>query len=391
MRKLYLSIAAHVFFAFSVSAQCPRIAGIMVDACGLENNNEFIFLLNGNAALNVDDLVITFPANGSISVANTNDFSANSGTSPTGACLTLLDDGGVIPANAPVVIFMSNNIGQAYDLTSWCTQYGTVYILYRNLAAPTTPTFLNTNPTAVQRTVALSVNLVPACAANFTYNVPVTSVDGNFYRFPAPTAGTSLSPGSVNNGCASPPPVLLPVTLTAFTVGIINQAAVLRWTTTTEINSSHFEIERSADGEHFSVVGRLAAAGQSNTPLSYQYTDPGAVNGRTWYRLRTVDLDGQSAYSRIIRLQATASGVALHQLYPNPVSDELVIEWNGRLQSKAALTVVDLQGRILQTNQLTSVAGFNQGRLFVGSLRAGTYFLKLDVDGEQFSERFVKK
>ncbi|WP_315814963.1 hypothetical protein [Paraflavitalea speifideaquila] len=56
-------------------SQCPHIAGIMVDACGLENNNEFIFLRTGSNPVNVNDIGIALPANGNITVANLNDFS----------------------------------------------------------------------------------------------------------------------------------------------------------------------------------------------------------------------------------------------------------------------------------------------------------------------------
>ncbi len=82
MRKTYLAILSLLITA-ATSAQCPHIAGIFADACGQENRNEFLFLLNGPTALNVNNLAITFPTNGSVTVANTNDFSAPAGTSAT--------------------------------------------------------------------------------------------------------------------------------------------------------------------------------------------------------------------------------------------------------------------------------------------------------------------
>ncbi len=396
MRKLYLVLALQACLLIQVNAQCPRVAGIMVDACGVENQNEFVFLLNGNTALNVDDIGMTFPTNGSITSSNNNDFSLPQGTSvaPVGSCITVLTNGDVIPANAPAVIFMSNNVGQAYDFTSWCTQYGQLYILYRNLASPTTPTFLNDNPTPTTRSVGLTINGSPSCSATFTYNVSTpsgSSVDGNFYRFPVPTSGTSISPGFVNNGCASPPPQLLPVTLTSFTGSYINHSVILNWVTATEINADHFGIERSSDSQTFETIGSIAASGNSTVERSYSYTDRSPLPGRSYYRLRTVDIDGGWKLSKIISIQATASGIAFLGLYPNPVQDELVIEWNARQRSNAQVSVVDMLGRVMQSAILVSVAGYNQARLRTGQLEVGEYFLKMQIDSEVLTQKFLKR
>lgn len=397
MRKLYLLLIIQCFFVLSVTAQCPTIVGIMVDACinpadptSQEQDNEFIFLRNGASPLAVNDLAIDLPNNTDITIAGTNDFAPNAGTvaSPIGGCFTVLDDGGTIPANAAVVIFMSNDVNLAYDFTSWCTQFGNVYILYKN-QAPTTPTYLNTSPSAATRNTIVSTTTCPA--VTFTYNVPTTSADGNFYGFPAPTGSVSISPGPANNGCTSPPFNPLPVTLMNFTAGYINNNVVLTWNTATEINASHFTIEKSTDGISFSPVTQVPAAGNSSEELSYRYVDSSPGTGTTYYRLRMVDLDGQFKLSRIVIVNATASGIAFNRLYPNPVSVELIIEWNARGNSQAQVTVIDLNGRIMGTQLLSSVPGFNQGKIPVAELAPGQYILRMSIDGELITEKFLKQ
>lgn len=398
MKIRYLSLALFLTgISLSARSQCPRLAGIMVDACGtgtVENTNEFVFFLNGSTATNVDDLAISFPANPSITVANTNDFAPNTGTAPIGGCLQVLDDGDVIPANAPFLIFMSSNVSTAYDLSSWCTQYGTVYLLYKTQVSPPTATFLNSNPIPVQRSVTMSVNGSPACSATYTYDVlsPGPSTDGNFYRFPEPSGGTSLSPGFVNNGCASPPFVLLPVTLTAFTATYQAPGAFLNWTTTTELNTSYFEIQKSRDGMNYTAIGTVNAVGTSSAVNRYSYTDAGPLDGRTYYRLRIVDADGSSEISKIVSVKAGTTGIFLNNLYPNPVNDQLTVEWNSVAPDvKTQVSIRDLQGRLLQTTTVTSVTGFNQLFLNTSKLSPGQYFLSLDLDKDNLVQPFLKR
>ena len=398
MKIRYLSLALFLIgTTLSVRSQCPRLAGIMVDACGngaVENTNEFIFFKNGNNAISTNDLFIQLPANGAITLGNLDDFSPNSGTAPIGGCLQVLDDGDVIPANAPFLVFMSNNVSTAYDLSSWCAQYGTVYLLYRNLASPFSATFLNQSPTPTQRSVTFNVNGLPSCDATYTYDVLVGtgSVDGNFYQFPPPTSGTSLSPGFVNNGCASPPYQVLPVTLTGFNASFQSPGAFLNWTTSEELNTSYFEIQKSRDGITYSTIGSVNAVGTSSAVNRYSYTDAGPIEGRTYYRLRIVDIDGSAQLSKIVSVRAGVAGIFLNNLYPNPVTDQLTIEWNSVAPNvKTQVSIRDLQGRLLQTTTVTSVTGFNQLFLNTSKLSAGQYFLSLDMDKDNLVQPFVKR
>ena len=48
----------------------------------------------------------------------------------------------------------------------------------------------------------------------------------------------------------------LPLTLLSFTGNATANSNLLKWTTTSEVNVSHFEIERSGDGVHFNIIGK---------------------------------------------------------------------------------------------------------------------------------------
>lgn len=109
----------------------------------------------------------------------------------------------------------------------------------------------------------------------------------------------------------------LPVRLVQFMGKRSTEGNLLQWNTAAEWNTSHFEVEYSLEGSRFAKAGQVAAAGHSNTPLSYRYVHSPSVKERVWYRLRMVDIDGSFTYSPIIMLEPE-NGRLITRLYPNP-------------------------------------------------------------------------
>nr|MBZ1363183.1 Ig family protein [Dyadobacter fermentans]MBZ1363278.1 Ig family protein [Dyadobacter fermentans] len=72
--------------------------------------------------------------------------------------------------------------------------------------------------------------------------------------------------------------------------------ALLTWSTTEEVNSDRFEIERSLNGKGWSTIGKVRSNGESSVLRNYTYTDDSPEKGENLYRLRMVDLDGTYAF-----------------------------------------------------------------------------------------------
>ena len=115
----------------------------------------------------------------------------------------------------------------------------------------------------------------------------------------------------------------LPVTLLHFNAEKTNNTAMLRWSTATEQNTSHFEVERSSDGKNFSQIGRITAAGNAATINNYNLPDRSPLAGSNYYRLKTVDRDGKMDYSTITVLNFGNDYSLL--LYPNPTQSEVTV------------------------------------------------------------------
>ncbi|GLU51198.1 T9SS type A sorting domain-containing protein [Dyadobacter frigoris] len=119
----------------------------------------------------------------------------------------------------------------------------------------------------------------------------------------------------------------LPVTLISFvaiktTSSSEEVSGVLSWQTSTEINSDYFKIERSQDGKKWLNIGDVKANGDKSSSSYYSFIDKSPADGENLYRLKMIDKDGSSAYSRIQSLNFDPQ----ISFYPNPVKDLLKIK-----------------------------------------------------------------
>src|SRR5690606_37567554 len=80
----------------------------------------------------------------------------------------------------------------------------------------------------------------------------------------------------------------------------------LDWTSYQEVNVDNYVVERSADGVNFSMIGTVAALNSSND-THYGYFDASPLAGTSFYRIRNVDLDGNSGFSNIVRVSLDKS------------------------------------------------------------------------------------
>lgn len=178
----------------------------------------------------------------------------------------------------------------------------------------------------------------------------------------------------------------LPVTLTSFTAAASpSQPAVkLAWTTATELNSSHFEVQRSTTGTTFEAIGTVAAAGSSHAQHAYAFRDATLPTGPTtlYYRLRHLDADGSGSYSPVRSVAVAAATAGTLALYPNPAHAAATLTGAG---AHATVQVLTLLGTVVATTAADATgaatlplpSGLTAGIYVV---RTGSHTLRLIVD-----------
>lgn len=85
---------------------------------------------------------------------------------------------------------------------------------------------------------------------------------------------------------------LLPIELISFEGYTSSNGNIIEWTTVSELNNSHYSLERSADGQNWIHLVDLPGAGNSSSEESYSYLDASVLNNIIYYRLSQYDFEG---------------------------------------------------------------------------------------------------
>jgi len=175
----------------------------------------------------------------------------------------------------------------------------------------------------------------------------------------------------------SPMGVVLPVTISSIKAYEKQAGIQLDWKVHSEVNLSHYEIERSADGRNFATIGQVTAS-NSGGEKTYGFFDANLLSGTNFYRIKNVDIDATSKYSNIIRVSLDKNIVGI-QLYPNPVTNGIISFQSADL-SKGSYTIrlYNLAGQQVYTSNFAHLGGaINQTMQLPSSISRGTYSLAL--------------
>jgi hypothetical protein len=172
----------------------------------------------------------------------------------------------------------------------------------------------------------------------------------------------------------------LPVKLVSFSAQYVDGQVQLKWQSAEEKNTSHFEIEKSADGKLFSALLTKKAQGNSAALVSYNALDNSPLNGTSYYRLKMVDLDGTFEYSKMVAVSAESE--LLVRAYPNPCQGNNIHFVAGNGSKLVLKSVSDLFGKQMGYRAANAPEGLQVS--FPQSLPAGFYVATLaGVDNGQ--------
>ncbi|MBL0355982.1 MAG: T9SS type A sorting domain-containing protein [Chitinophagaceae bacterium] len=184
------------------------------------------------------------------------------------------------------------------------------------------------------------------------------------------------------------PGTTTPVTLLNFNVQKLSAINKITWSTSQEINSRSFVIERSSEGRNFTEIGQVAAHGNSNRVIDYSFTDNTPFKGFNYYRLKMLDIDNIERYSTV--KSTRNDDPATISVYPNPAKDNMYVTFNSNESGKTTLNITDLSGKVVYSTTLLLNAGLNRIPFNIATLSKGTYLLKMILPGKIISRKINK-
>ena len=155
----------------------------------------------------------------------------------------------------------------------------------------------------------------------------------------------------------------------------------LQWTTTNEINTAYFNIERSINGNGYTKIGTVPA---KNSPgnNNYLFIDTLPAMGKNLYRLKQADIDQQFTYSPVVTVNFGETNELY--IYPTLIDDYFIVSGakaNDNIQIIDALGRVTANLTITQPGQLISTT----------QLAKGIYWIKIFTTGNAKTIKIIKQ
>ena len=253
------------------------------------------------------------------------------------------------------------------------------YITFQIILKPDGNIFIQYND--AETSVPLPLTITNSCSVGIEN---ATGSQGILYRLNAnfgPVFGSPLA-------LQFKPPTVVPVSLISFNATKLNKTNRLIWTTSQEINSSYFAIEKSSDGRIFSETGRVLAVGNSSNNSNYSFIDNTPFRGINYYRLRLVEMNNSSRFSEIKSVNNKGENEVT--VFPNPVRDAMTVNFAADKAGKCEISISDLSGKIIYTTTRDIREGANNIKINTSSLPNGAFVLKIFSAEEVIIKKITK-
>lgn len=178
---------------------------------------------------------------------------------------------------------------------------------------------------------------------------------------------------------------VLPVLFTRFEAVCSNNEALISWSTGSEFNSNHFEVQRSTNNIDWASIATIKATGNASTGKSYQQFVPNI--GLAFYRVREVDVNGNVLYTNILKTNCVNKNDGLI-IYPIPARDILNVIIRSGESSQTKLILFDVTGRIMRKMDVHLVKGSNSFIFNLEGLANGHYLILSNNAHASFTSKF---
>ena len=188
--------------------------------------------------------------------------------------------------------------------------------------------------------------------------------------------------------------IVLPVILTSFTANLLeNNKVKIAWTTSMEINSSRFDIERSTDGVSFKTVASKSASGNSSIPVNYFITDDVSLVTASivYYRLKQIDIDERASISKVVPVKLKKN-IGKFVVSPNPFRKNININIDWDKNETTIVKVFSVSGTEVVSKSIKMTKGFNYVSIDeLSKVPAGNYIIEFNTSNGRVIKQVIKQ
>ncbi len=266
-----------------------------------------------------------------------------------------------------------------------------------------TPNFAN--PCAYTETNGLCDDRV--AFANLTDNGNTVQIGLNIYTLVIEgfgECGVGPNPGDVefitvertkNTTClwgSLEPSTTLPVEFTAFEAVARDGNVDLKWSVESETSNAGFAVEHAKPRDSFREIGFVEGAGTTSQVRTYAFRADEIPPGTHRFRLRQIDLDGSSSYSKEIEVAVDVPGrMMLYPAYPNPFNPQTTIQFAVAEAQPVSIMLFNTMGRPVRELYSGVPEGGNTQPITIdgSGLTSGSYVVRMIADGHVTSQRIT--
>ena len=151
------------------------------------------------------------------------------------------------------------------------------------------------------------------------------------------------------------PAAPLPVTFVSIKASQKNADIMVEWKVEAESNLDHYDVEKSFDGNNFSKAGAVSV-GKTNAG-NYHWLDQEPVSGSHYYRIRSVDIDGKTSLTQIVKVMIDHTTGTI-SVYPNPITNGVVnLQMGNQPKGVYGLRLLNPVGQVLLSKKMEHPGG----------------------------------
>ena len=179
-------------------------------------------------------------------------------------------------------------------------------------------------------------------------------------------------PGNAQNSVAA-----IPVIVTVKAVLLPGNKIMFSWTMLARVSAAAFVVEKSGDGNNWQSVDHVQPYNEGGIPFTYSTTDLMPGKGNNYYRLRILDVNGNSTIS--LAKNIFISTAPKMNIYPNPARSQVNVSLGQLPDSEWTVTLLNNIGQAVTSRKLSNK--ISVCTIGLDGVPGGYYFIRIDRQG----------